>query len=133
MYKDHPRERPFHYFPIFHLQFWLLGADHAEVAVRIFGAGGEEELILRTIGCRTAAELYSPEPTDGDHFAGWVCDRTQQFSGSQTVGVDRSSGRVVADQQGLAEGAEVRGRQCKPPRLVQRRSVRKVARSEEHT
>src|ERR1039458_4913471 len=109
-----------------HLCSRLLENDHPEIAIRVAGTGGKEKLILLAVRGRPTAELDSPETADAERFAGRIGERPHQLSGGEVVGIDRTCGGVVRDQQRLAECSKVRWSYGKTPRLVQRFAVGKV-------
>src|SRR5208282_2819649 len=98
----------------------LLAADYAKDTVEILsGSGGVEELVGIAVVGRTATELDSPEPVGENEFVFGIQDCSNPLAGRRIVAVDASGGGVVADQQGVAERAEVGGRHGNSPGVIE--------------
>ena len=77
--------------------------------------------------CRSAAELDSPKLIDHNVLAVRVPDRPHELSGYAIEGVDGAAVGVIRDQQSVAEGPKILGRNGETPRLVQRLRLAPVA------
>jgi hypothetical protein len=84
--------------------------DGAEETIGIVTrAGGEEELIGRSVGSSTLAELNGPELVYLDRLATGVAKRPQELTRLWIEGVYPASGGVAADEDRVAHRAEVSG------------------------
>ena len=84
--------------------------DGAEETVGIVTrTGGEEELIGRSVGSSTLAELNGPELVYLDRLATGVAKRPQELTRLWIEGVYPASGGIVADEDRVAHRAEVSG------------------------
>src|SRR5271155_672080 len=105
----------------------LLGVDHAEESGEIIvRASGEVKLIEGPVFAQPVAKFDAPELVDLDHVAIGVFHGAEKLAGDGVKAVDGAAVGVVRDQQGVAEYAEVFGRDGEPPRLVQRRAAHKL-------
>src|SRR4030088_196836 len=101
----------------------LLEADHAEQTVEVvLRSGGVEELVGLAVGRSATTEFDSPELVDLDGLAHSIDYGSNEGAGRKGEAVDGTGVGVVADQQGVAERAEVRGGDGEPPRLVEGRA-----------
>src|SRR5208282_5694990 len=102
----------------------LLDIDDAEYTVGVVrGSGGVEELVGGAVRSGAAAELDPPELVDHDGLAFGIDYRPNQGAGRQVEAVNRAGVRVVADEQGVAERAEVCRGDGQSPGLVERLAV----------
>src|ERR1700687_5299727 len=98
----------------------LLEADHAEQTVEIIlRSRSIEELVGLAVGRRAATELDPPKLVDHDGLVLSIDYGSNEGSGGQVEAVDGAGVGVVADQQSVAEGAEVRGGNGESPGLVE--------------
>lgn len=88
----------------------LCDRDGAEETVGIVTrAGGEEELIGRSVGRCTLSELNSPYLVYLDGLALGISKRPQEFPRLWIEGVDPTPGGVVTDENRVAHGAKFTG------------------------
>src|SRR5208283_2094392 len=99
---------------------YLLNIDHAEYTVSVvLRARGVEELVGGTVVGGAAAKLDSPELVNLYGLVGSGFHRPNEGAGRRVIAIDRARVDVVADQQGVAERAEVRGSHGKSPGLIE--------------
>src|SRR3984957_86855 len=102
----------------------LHNRDYAERSGEVIvGAGGEEQLVDGAILASAVAKFKSPELVDADFSAFGVFQFADIFPGYGVEGVNASEVGVVADDQGVAELAEILGSDSQAPGLVQRRTL----------
>ena len=101
--------------------------DGAEETIGIVTrAGGEEELIGRSVGGSTLTELNGPELVYLDRLASGIAKRPQEVTRLGIECVDSPPGGVVADEDSVAHWAEVSGGLCDAPGRMEGAMDRKV-------
>src|ERR1700735_729036 len=85
----------------------------------VIGAGGEEKMVRKTVGRSGTAGFDAPELVDVQHAAIDVSHRADELAGNGIEGVNGALGKIVGDEQSVAERAEVIGRDREHPRLIQ--------------
>ena len=94
----------------------LRRGDGAKETVSIVSrTAGEEELIGRSVGGGTLAELNGPELVYLDGLASGVAKRPQELARVGIEGVDSTPRGIVADEDRVAHWAEVGGSLCDAP------------------
>src|SRR5258708_37109265 len=84
--------------------------DGAEETIGIVtGAGGEEELIGRSVGSSTLAELHGPNSVYLDWLPAGITKRPEELTCLRVKCVNPAPGDVVADEDRVAHRAEVSG------------------------
>jgi hypothetical protein len=105
----------------------LAESDDAETAVTVVVvAGSEEELIGVAVHAAALAELNGPDIVDLDGLPARVAERAEEGAALGIKGVDAPAGRVIRDEERIAHGPEVGGRQRDAPRRMERAGQREV-------
>src|SRR5579871_351367 len=96
-----------------------LRVDHSKLSGRISaGSGREKELVRISVVGRPSAELEAPQSRDADYITVFILNLADELA---RRGAEAMDGAVihVANQQSVAEGVEVLGRERQAPRPFQ--------------
>jgi hypothetical protein len=97
----------------------LLERDYAERSSQVIvRTGSEEKLVGRAIVWRSSTKFNPPKLVDVNRFTAGVLDGADELPRYAVEGVDSAGVGVVRDQERVAQGTKIPGRDGQAPGLV---------------